>query len=211
MLEALGTGLLFGLSAGLAPGPLLALVIAQTLRFGAGHGVRVAVAPLLTDLPIIVGSILIVGSAASLDGVTAVVSLAGAVFVAALALDTWRTAPAGDAGGADGGGEAPRSWLRGVTVNLLSPHPYLFWLLVGAPTLVASAAASGPGAAALFVAGFYGSLVGSKVVLALLTSRAGRPAAGRGWALTMRVLALLLAVFAAGLLREALLTVLRAG
>ena len=65
MLEAFGTGMLFGLSAGLAPGPLLALGIAQTLRFGAGQGVRVALAPLITDLPIIVGCVLLVGSAAT--------------------------------------------------------------------------------------------------------------------------------------------------
>ncbi len=209
MLEALGTGLLFGLSAGLAPGPLFALVIAQTLRFGAGAGVRVALAPLITDLPIVAGCVLLVGSAASLGGVTAVISLAGAIFVASLALDTWRAAPAGSAGEHEAA--APRSWIRGITVNLLSPHPYLFWLLVGAPMLVASVATSGVGGGAAFITGFYGSLVGSKITLALLTARAGRLVAGRGWQLTMRALALLLAVFAAGLLREVVLTVLGAG
>lgn len=209
MLEALGTGLLFGLSAGLAPGPLFALVIAQTLRFGAGAGVRVALAPLITDLPIVAGCVLLVGSAAALGGVTAVISLAGAIFVASLALDTWRAAPAGSAGEHEAA--APRSWIRGITVNLLSPHPYLFWLLVGAPMLVASVATSGVGGGAAFITGFYGSLVGSKITLALLTARAGRLVAGRGWQLTMRALALLLAVFAAGLLREVVLTVLGAG
>ncbi len=209
MLEALGTGLLFGLSAGLAPGPLFALVIAQTLRFGAGAGVRVALAPLITDLPIVAGCVLLVGSAASLGGVTAVISLAGAIFVASLALDTWRAAPAGSTGEHEAA--APRSWIRGITVNLLSPHPYLFWLLVGAPTLVAGVATSGVGGGAAFITGFYGSLVGSKILLALLTARAGRLVAGRGWQLAMRALALLLAVFAAGLLREVVLTVLGAG
>ncbi len=209
MLESLGTGLLFGLSAGLAPGPLLALVIAQTLRFGAGHGARVALAPLITDLPIVVASVLLVGSAASLGGVTAIISLAGAVFVASMAMDTWRAAPPDTTTEADV--DAPRSWTRGVLVNLLSPHPYLFWLLVGAPTLVASTTAAGVGGGAAFIAGFYGSLVGSKVTLALLTARAGRLTSGRGRRTTMRVLALLLAVFAAGLLREAVLTLLGAG
>jgi len=204
MLEAFGTGMLFGLSAGLAPGPLLALVIAQTLRFGAGQGVRVALAPLITDLPIIVGCVLLVGSAASLGWLPAAISLAGAVFVTALALDTWRAEPAGG----PAAHEAPQSWMRGVTVNLLSPHPYLFWLLVGAPTLVAATATAGLAGGGAFAVGFYGCLVGSKMTLALLTARAGRLVAGRGWRVIMRVLALALAVFAVGLLREAVLTLL---
>ena len=46
-------GVVFGLAAGLMPGPLLALVIQQTLRHGPGEGIKVAAAPLLTDLPIV--------------------------------------------------------------------------------------------------------------------------------------------------------------
>jgi threonine/homoserine/homoserine lactone efflux protein len=206
MLESLGAGVLFGLSAGLAPGPLFALVITQTLRFGAGQGIRVALAPLLTDLPIVAASVLLVGSAGVLGWLPAVISLAGAMFVASLALDTWRAQPVAEAAEP----EAPRSWTRGVTVNLLSPHPYLFWLLVGAPTLVAATASDGPAGGVAFVIGFYACLVGSKVALAVLTARAGRLVAGRGWRLVMRTLALLLAVFAAGLLREAMLAVLGA-
>jgi threonine/homoserine/homoserine lactone efflux protein len=206
MIEALGAGILFGLSAGLAPGPLFALVIAQTLRFGVGHGVRVALAPLLTDLPIVAASVLLVGSAGAFGWLPAVISLAGAVFVASLALDTWRAQPST----ASSEAEAPKSWIRGFSANLLSPHPYLFWLLVGAPTLVGAVASAGPVGGAAFIAGFYGCLVGSKVLLALLTARAGRLVGGRGWRLVMRGLALLLAVFAAGLLREAVLALLGA-
>jgi threonine/homoserine/homoserine lactone efflux protein len=206
MIEALGAGILFGLSAGLAPGPLFALVIAQTLRFGASQGARVGLAPLLTDLPIVVGSVLLVGSAGAFGWLPAVISLAGAVFVASLALDTWRAMPST----ASSEAETPRSWMRGFAANLLSPHPYLFWLLVGAPTLVGAVASAGPAGGAAFLAGFYACLVGSKVALALLTARAGRLVAGRGWRLVMRALALLLAVFAVGLLREAVLALLGA-
>ena len=47
------TGALLGLSGGLAPGPLLTLVANETLRHGARAGIGVALAPLLTDLPIV--------------------------------------------------------------------------------------------------------------------------------------------------------------
>ena len=58
-------GAAFGLSAGITPGPLLALVIAQTLAHGPREGGKVALAPLLTDSPIILGALLLTSSAAS--------------------------------------------------------------------------------------------------------------------------------------------------
>jgi threonine/homoserine/homoserine lactone efflux protein len=39
------TAVVFGLSAGLSPGPLLTLVIAETLKRGIAAGIRIAVAP----------------------------------------------------------------------------------------------------------------------------------------------------------------------
>lgn len=53
MLYYLAAGALLGLGAGFSPGPLLALVVSETLRRGAAAGIRVALAPLVTDLPII--------------------------------------------------------------------------------------------------------------------------------------------------------------
>ena len=46
-------GLTLGLSAGFSPGPLMMLVITTTLRGGFWHGLRVAIAPFLSDVPII--------------------------------------------------------------------------------------------------------------------------------------------------------------
>jgi len=54
-------GLSLGLGAGLAPGPLLALVIRSTLQDGAAAGVRVAFSPLVTDVPIIAIALLLAG------------------------------------------------------------------------------------------------------------------------------------------------------
>ncbi|MCD6225405.1 MAG: hypothetical protein J7K32_07820 [Deltaproteobacteria bacterium] len=53
MLTFLTAGTILGLSAGLIPGPLLTLVISETLRHNIKAGIKIAVAPLLTDLPII--------------------------------------------------------------------------------------------------------------------------------------------------------------
>jgi len=45
-------GLGLGLAAGASPGPLLTLVVSSTLARGFGAGLRVALAPVLTDAPI---------------------------------------------------------------------------------------------------------------------------------------------------------------
>ena len=53
----IGIGL--GLAAGISPGPLLTLVISTTLERGFRAGTRIAIAPLITDAPIIVVTLLI--------------------------------------------------------------------------------------------------------------------------------------------------------
>ena len=68
-------GVVFGLAAGLMPGPLLALVIQQTLRHGPGEGIKVAAAPLLTDLPIVAAALFALDRLVDADGVLGAISL----------------------------------------------------------------------------------------------------------------------------------------
>ena len=49
MIEYLVAAAVFGLSGGLSPGPLLALVVAETLARGRSSGLAVAASPLITD------------------------------------------------------------------------------------------------------------------------------------------------------------------
>ena len=59
-----GMGLTFGLAGGLSPGPLTALVVGQTVRFGLREGCTVALAPVITDGPLILLAALAVGGLA---------------------------------------------------------------------------------------------------------------------------------------------------
>lgn len=181
---------LLGLAAGLAPGPLLALVMAESLRGGAGSGMRVALAPLLTDAPIVVLSWGLAGSLDPSSPWLAALSLAGALLVAHLALGQWQaTLPE------PGAGSVSRSLGRGVAVNLLSPHPWLFWITIGGPLLAAVSQESlAPALAFLLL--FYALLVGTKVVLALATAHWGRGLTEGGYRLACRLLGAALALFA---------------
>ena len=199
MMTALASGLLLGLSAGLAPGPLLALVLAQTLRYGPREGCKIALTPLVTDAPIILVTLALAAKLAETRLLLGIVSFAGGAFVLYLAWETLRPARQEMALEA----EDPRSWLKGIVTNLLSPHPWLFWLTVGAATLAKALAQSWVVAVA-FLFGFYLLLVGSKVLVALLAGRSRALLDGQTYRVVMRVLAVSLLVFGLLLFREGL-------
>ncbi len=197
MILALASGAFLGVSCGLAPGPLLALVLTQTLRHGPREGCKIALSPLVTDAPIIIVTLVLAAKLAQLRPLLGLVSVAGGAFILYLAWETFRAVRQEAATSA----ESPRSWFKGILTNLLSPHPWLFWLTVGAASL-AKALAESWLAALIFLFGFYLLLVGAKMTVALLAARSRNLLAGRPYRVAMRVLALLLGVFALLLFRE---------
>ena len=164
--ELLLSGLVMGLAAGISPGPLLALVIGETIRHDRRMGIRVALAPLITDVPIVLLSLLLLSRVAGYRSVLGVVSLAGAAFIGYLAYESLRSTGLD----AEAIPQRPRSFRKGLVTNALSPHPYLFWITVGAPVVI-RAGRSSLLAAALYILGFYLLLVGSKIAVALLVDR----------------------------------------
>jgi threonine/homoserine/homoserine lactone efflux protein len=176
---------------------MLALVLAQTLRHGSREGCKVALTPLITDPPIILITLLVAAKLARTGTLLGIMSIAGALFVLFLAWESfWPPRRALDAPA-----EPPRSWIKGILTNLLNPHPWLFWLTVGA-AMLAQAIRQGWPVAALFLSGFYLLLVGSKIGLALLAGRYRDVLSGNAYRVTMKLLAVLLAIFAVLLFRE---------
>jgi threonine/homoserine/homoserine lactone efflux protein len=158
-----------GLNAGISPGPLLALLVAASLRSGLPGGLLVALAPLFTDVPIIVVSVLIVGNLPP-EATRWVGTLGGLVVVwmGIEAIRSGRRATLPSEG--DLQGEPRKELLRGIAVNALNPHPYLFWTTVGGPAVVRGWRES-PLYALAFLVSFYALLIGSKAVIAWLVSR----------------------------------------
>ncbi len=191
MLHFLTIGFVLGLSAGFAPGPLLTLVISETLRHNVGAGIRVAIAPFITDLPIIIVSVLIISKITESQILLGVISFCGAVFIAKMGVDNIRVQPQ----------EQPQeklssnSTLKGILTNLLSPHPYLFWLTVGVP-IMSKAMLQDILMVVAFLASFYALLVGSKVLLAVVVGRSKTFLSGRFYLYTIRVLGCVLCVLA---------------
>ena len=53
LLGILSTGLLFEVPSGIAPGPVLVLIISETLGYGICAGTKVVCIPLLTDAHVV--------------------------------------------------------------------------------------------------------------------------------------------------------------
>jgi threonine/homoserine/homoserine lactone efflux protein len=197
ILEFILSGATLGLVAGVSPGPILALVISETLKYGRKEGMKVAFVPLVADIPIVAFTLFILAHVARYNTILGIISLLGAGFLGFLAFESIRTKgiqhelnPA-----------RFRGFWKGVTAGLISPHPYLFWLLVGSP-MVLKAYGTSLWAAVGYVAGFYVCIVGAKLIVAWLSDKSRNLLGTRGYIWVNRILGLILIVLAVYLVRD---------
>ncbi len=196
----IATAFLLGAVSGLSPGPLLALVVAESLRRGFRAGAAVSVAPLVTDAPIILAMTAAAGALSFAERPAGWLYLAGACYLVFLSVAMIRLR------GMEAGttAHAGASFLKGAAVNLLNPSPYLFWLAVGGPLLWEARRISWA-AVPVFLGVFYGMLVGTKLGLAALIGKNRHLLSGRAYAAVLRCMGILLLVFAAGFARKGLM------
>ena len=193
------SGVVLGLSAGLSPGPLMTLVITETLKGGIPAGARIAAAPLITDPPIIAGSLFLLAAMAHAMRLVGGIGILGGFYIVWLGIENIRFN-----GAVTGSAPSGASQLRkGVVTNLLNPHPYVFWLMVGAPLILKTAQTGWP-AAALFLVLFYGSLVGSKLVVAVIVGHSRQFLRSKTYIWLIRSLGIVLVVFAGYFFKEGL-------
>ena len=158
-------GAALGFSAAATPGSLQTLLISETLLGGFKRGARITLAPLITDAPIIIAVLFVLQRVPPI--VVQILSLAGGVFVLYLAwslLKQWRQ---GTQVKVNVEGAQPIGWRglwRAAIVNWLNPNPYLFWTLVGGPTLVVALNQSIASGVA-FLVGMYGAFVGAMLII----------------------------------------------
>lgn len=193
------TGATLGLVAGISPGPILALVIRESLQNGKKAGMKVATVPLFSDLPIVLLSLFILTRVADYDRVLAIISFLGAGFLLLLSYESLRVQAL------QGEIKAPKitTFWKGVFANLLSPHPYLFWLLVGSP-MVLKAWALSPWAGISYIIGFYLCIVGAKLIVAWISANSRNILGSKGYLWIIRILGVILLFLAIILVRDGL-------
>ena len=193
------TGAFFGLSAGISPGPLLTLVISETLKHTRKEGFKIAVSPLITDLPIILITYFIFEGMSEYDISLAVISFLGGIYLAYLGLETiLMRQPA-----TDFSQKEANSLRKGIIANFLNPNPYIFWFTAGIPTAFKALRISLV-TAVLFFLSFYVFLVGSKILTAILVERSRNFLRTGFYRILMIILGAVLLLFALIFIRDGL-------
>ncbi len=158
-------GAALGFSAAATPGSLQTLLISETLLGGFKRGARITLAPLITDAPIIIAVLFVLQRVPPIA--VQLLSLAGGLFVLYLAWSLFKQWRRHVPLQVNVEGAQPIGWRglwRASIVNWLNPNPYIFWTLVGGPTLIAALNQSiGYGVA--FLVGMYGVFIGSMLII----------------------------------------------
>jgi threonine/homoserine/homoserine lactone efflux protein len=172
-------GVTLGFSAAASPGPFQAFLLAHASRHGVRRTMALALAPLVSDGPIV--AIVLLALTRVPEGFLRGLEVVGGGFLLWLARDGWRTSGETRSGTAAPAGGPGGSFLRAVLVNATGPGPWVFWSTVCGPIL-AEAWRAGPSRAAAFLLGFYAMLVGGKAALVAVFGLAGRigPRTARG-------------------------------
>ena len=199
MFEFLSAGTLLGLAAGFTPGPLLVLVISETLRHDIKAGIKVAIAPLITDIPIIVISLLVLNRLANFKIILGCISIFGGLFILYLGYECLKAKGVE----LDLTSHSANSFKKGVITNALNPHPYIFYMTVGAPIIFKSLNQNILSTAS-FVGSFLFFLVGSKVALAMVVERSRSFLQGSVYIWVLRILGILLLFFSMVIFRDGL-------
>jgi threonine/homoserine/homoserine lactone efflux protein len=190
MLKLLITGITLGLYAGLSPGPLLILVISQTLKHHYKEGIKVAFAPIISDIPIIILSLLFLSFVSGYSLILGIISIIGGIYLFYLAYESFKTRGITVTIPLD----KPKSLQKGVILNFLNPSPYLFWITIGGPIIV-PAYMENYLSPLWFIIGFYALLVGSKIALAYATGKSRDFLSGKTYIYIMRILGGFLVIF----------------
>ena len=199
MTDFMMIGIVLGLSAGFAPGPLLTLVISETLRHDTRSGVKVAISPIFTDLPIIILTLVVLSQLSDSDNILGIISLLGGCVILFMGYESMNP----KSSDSDLSETKPKSLAKGMLANALSPHPYLFWLSVGGP-IMSRAMNLSMAAPFAFIGSFYIFLIGSKILTAVLVGRSKSFLSGALYIVIMRLLGLALFILALLLFRDGL-------
>jgi len=164
-------GIGYGFAAAAQPGPFQAYLISQTLSNGWRRTLPAALAPLISDGPIIVLTLVVLSHVPVwfqrflyIVGGLFILYLAYSAFVA------WRNF---DEAGVVTHSGSRQSAVRAAMMNALSPGPYLYWSLVTGPILLAGwrkAPVNGIG----FLVSFYATIILSLIAIIVVFGTARR-------------------------------------
>jgi len=170
---------------------MLLLVVSQTIKHDFKEGLKVAFAPLISDIPIIIISLIIISFLEGYKSILGIISILGGVYLVYLAYESFKFKPLK----VDVVVRNPKSLRKGVTLNLVNPSPYIFWITIGSPIII-PAYMINPVAPFEFIISFYIFLVGAKICVAYITGKSREFVTGKTYLHIMNILGILISIFA---------------
>ena len=131
ILAAILAGMAIGLSLAAPPGPVNAVIASHTVTRSLRAGFFVGLGATTADTIFLVVTVLARSAIGSLARWIPFIALIGAGLMLYLAWSTLRACPRADAILESKPEDHPRSYLTGLSVNVSSPYPFLWWLTVG--------------------------------------------------------------------------------
>jgi len=197
-MEFISLAFVCGLSCGFSPGPLMTVIVSESIKHGKKEGFKVALAPLITDLPIVTICLLILSRISNIDIILGVITLCGGFYLSYLGYEniTFK------------GTELtitdcePQSLRKGIITNFLSPNPYIFWVTVLGPNLL-DAYHANVIYAVLFLIIFYILLMGGKFTIVLISAGSRKFLKSNLFIYVNRIIGCLLLLFAIIFIRNA--------
>lgn len=171
MLATLLSALLCGIFAGLAPGPYTTMVAATALERGFKAGVRLALVPLLSDIPPLLICLFVLDR---LDPQAfGIVGVFGGALLIAIGIRFYRRHRNPDPHLIPDHAPPSAPFLQVVLSTLLSPAPWLFWFIVAGPLMLRALHRSNQ-EALVFLVVLFGTNVSSATALAWAISHGRR-------------------------------------
>lgn len=164
-------GVGFGLAAASQPGPLQTYLITQSVTRGWKRALPTALAPLVSDGPIILLCVLVLSQVP--NWMQRFLYIVGGLFVLYLAYGSYKAWREFHEFQAQPETPAHQGILKAAITNALSPGAYIFWTLVTGPILVRGwreAPINGIG----FLLGFYVAMIASLAAIIIIFGVAGK-------------------------------------
>jgi threonine/homoserine/homoserine lactone efflux protein len=181
------TGLILGITAGISPGPLMAVLVSETVKGNIKNGIVISIIPVITDIPLILLTVFILKNFENLNFLFNILYLIGGatliyfgikdLFIKKVSL-VYQP-------------EKFSSLKKGITTNLVNPHPYIFWIFIGVPFMIQGNIYQMLG----FVLSFFTGIVGSKISIALSVDKGKKFIESEKYIYIIRISGFILIIF----------------
>lgn len=191
-------GLALGIAAGLLPGPVMVIMIAQVLREGRMAAVKISLGASLMDIIRIVVVFLLLSALPKNPVIVGSIAIAGAIFLLYMAYSSFNYKIDLTERPSEG-----NSLLLGMLSNLLNSSTYLFWITVGGPIMLTAQVKGLVQETFLFAASFSIAVFVINLTIGLLAAKIKVYMKSVYYIYVLRLLAIVLVFFALLFLRQA--------